>query len=159
MTVKIYTTPTCPWCQKTKEYLKAHKVKFKEVDENRTVSNDIHEVAEIFGIEVVRAIIIKEIDKVLNSQGLDIDGRHSTLIADAMTSEGIVKGITRMGIISQKSSILARASFETPIKHIINASLVGEEDQLNSVIENVMLNQPVPIGTGMIKLVTKPENK
>lgn len=30
--VKIYTTPTCPWCKKTKEFLKAKKVKFKEFD-------------------------------------------------------------------------------------------------------------------------------
>ena len=50
---------------------------------------------------------------------------------------------------------MARASFETPIKHIINASLVGEVDELNSVVENVMLNQPVPVGTGLPGLITK----
>ena len=32
MTVKIYSTPSCPWCKKTKEYLKAHKVKFKDIN-------------------------------------------------------------------------------------------------------------------------------
>lgn len=32
MTVKIYTTPTCPWCKKTKEFLKKHKVKYTEVN-------------------------------------------------------------------------------------------------------------------------------
>ncbi|HLD03102.1 MAG TPA: DNA-directed RNA polymerase subunit A'', partial [Candidatus Nanoarchaeia archaeon] len=63
--------------------------------------------------------------------------------------------ITRSGITGEKKSVLARASFETPLKHIINASLVGEEDELNSVIENVMLNQPVPVGTGLPDLVTK----
>jgi len=30
MTVKIYTTPTCPWCAKTKEWLKAKKIKYTE---------------------------------------------------------------------------------------------------------------------------------
>mgnify|MGYP001608552242 FL=1 len=63
--------------------------------------------------------------------------------------------ITRSGITGDKESVLARASFETPIKHIVNASLVGEEDKLNSVIENVMLNQPVPLGTGLPDLVLK----
>ena len=77
------------------------------------------------------------------------------LVADTMCVSGKVKGITRYGVISEKSSVLAKASFETPIKHIINAALVGEEDHLTSVIENVMLNQPVPIGTGLPKLVTK----
>lgn len=32
MVVKIYTTPTCPWCKKTKEFLRVHKIKFKEID-------------------------------------------------------------------------------------------------------------------------------
>ena len=30
--VRIYSTPTCPWCIKTKEYLKAHNVEFQDVD-------------------------------------------------------------------------------------------------------------------------------
>ncbi len=130
-------------------------IKFKEVDETRTISNDLHEVCDVFGVEVARAAIIREIRKVLNSQGLDIDIRHSKLIADAMTSEGSVKGITRMGIISQKSSILARASFETPIKHFVNATLKDNRDELNSVIENIILNQPVPVGTGLPGLMVE----
>ena len=32
MEVKIYTTPTCPWCKKTKVFLKNNKVSFKEID-------------------------------------------------------------------------------------------------------------------------------
>ena len=32
MAVTIYTTPTCPWCKKTKEFLKQKKVAFKELD-------------------------------------------------------------------------------------------------------------------------------
>ena len=32
MTVKIYTTKTCPWCKKTKEFLKQNKIKYVEKD-------------------------------------------------------------------------------------------------------------------------------
>ena len=32
MNVKIYTTPTCPWCIKTKEFLKQHNIKYTEID-------------------------------------------------------------------------------------------------------------------------------
>ena len=130
-------------------------LEYKGVDKARTIGNDIHEVSDILGIEVARATIIKEIKKVISSQGLNIDKRHSKLIADAMTSSGSVKGITRMGIISQKSSILARASFETPIKQFINATLKDNRDELNSVIENIILNQPVPIGTGLPGLMVE----
>ena len=30
--VKVYSTPTCPWCHKAKEYLAEKKVKFENVD-------------------------------------------------------------------------------------------------------------------------------
>ena len=32
MTVKIYSTPTCPWCAKTREFLKKNKIKFTEIN-------------------------------------------------------------------------------------------------------------------------------
>ena len=32
MEVKIYTTPVCPWCKKTKEFFKANKIKYDEID-------------------------------------------------------------------------------------------------------------------------------
>jgi len=128
---------------------------FKGVDKTRTISNDLHEVCDVLGIEVARATIIREIEKVKNSQGLDINERHLMLIADAMTTTGQVKGITRMGIISQKSSILARASFETPVKQFVNATLKENKDELNSVIENIILNQPVPVGTGLPGLMVE----
>jgi len=130
-------------------------LEFKGIDITRTISNDIHEVADVLGIEVARETIIKEIKKVTDSQGLNIDERHSKLIADAMTFAGVVKGITRMGIISQKSSILARASFETPVKQFVNATLKDNKDELDSVIENIILNQPVPVGTGLPGLMVE----
>ena len=125
------------------------------VDPQRTITNDIAEIANVLGIEAARESIINEVIKVVESQGLKVDIRHIMLVADTMCVSGQVKGITRYGVVSQKSSVLARASFETPIPHIIRAAVVGEEDKLTSVIENVMLNQPVPIGTGLPGLVTK----
>ena len=127
----------------------------KEVDSERTMSNDIHEVFEVFGIEAARQAIIDEVYKVIEAQGLNIDIRHIMLVSDIMCATGKVKGITRYGVVSEKASVLARASFETPIKHLINAGLEGEIDYLTSVVENVMINQPVPLGTGLPGLVTK----
>ena len=31
-TVKIYSTPTCPWCKKAKEYFKENNIEFTDVD-------------------------------------------------------------------------------------------------------------------------------
>ncbi len=130
-------------------------VNFKEVDKDRVMSNDFYEVASVFGIEAARNLIIDEVKKVINTQGLDIDIRHLKLIADAMTNTGEIKGITRMGIIALKSSILARATFETPVKQFVNATIKGSKDRLSSVIENIILNQPVPVGTGLPGLLVK----
>jgi len=122
---------------------------FKEINEKKITSNDLHEVAKVFGIEAARQLIINEIYNVINTQGLSIDRRHLELISDAMTNTGEVKGVTRMGIIAQKSSILARATFETPDKQFVNATIKGSKERLTSVVENIILNQPVPIGTGL----------
>jgi glutaredoxin 3 len=31
-TIKIYSTPTCPWCKKAKAYFKENNIKFTDVD-------------------------------------------------------------------------------------------------------------------------------
>lgn len=130
-------------------------LEMKEVDMRQTTCNDIHEIFEVLGIEAARQAIINEVYRVIEAQGLNIDIRHVMLVADVMCTTGVVKGITRYGVVSEKASVLARASFETPIKHLINAALEGEVDDLASVVENVMINQPVPLGTGLPGLVTK----
>jgi DNA-directed RNA polymerase subunit A" len=129
--------------------------KMKEVDAKSTVSNNLFEIASILGIEAARQAIVNEVLDVLENQGLDIDIRHAMFLADLMTHNGVVRGITRGGISGEKESVLARASFETPLKHIVNASLTGEVDKIRSVIENVMINQPIPVGTGLPGLVAK----
>lgn len=32
MSVTVYSTESCPWCKKVKEFLKENKVKFKSID-------------------------------------------------------------------------------------------------------------------------------
>jgi|SRR3989344_5055712 len=130
-------------------------LQMEEVDEKRTVTNNVLEIREVLGIEAARQAIINETRKVIEDQGLTIDIRHLMLLADVMTTSGKVKGVTRGGITGEKESVLARATFETPIKHIIDASLTGERDYLNSVIENVLVNQPIPVGTGLPGLMAK----
>ena len=130
-------------------------LEFKGVNKDKVTSNDIYDVYNVFGIEAARQTVINEIKKVIESQGLDINERHLKMVADAMTSSGSVKGVTRMGIISDKASIMARATFETPDKQFITATIQGGRDELKSVIENILLNQPIPVGTGLPGLLVK----
>lgn len=126
-----------------------------EVDPFKTSSNDLYEIQNVLGVEATRSAVIEETMKVIEAQGLNIDIRHIMLVADIMCVAGEVKGITRFGVVKDKSSVLARASFETPVKHMFVASMAGEIDRLQSVVENVMINQPVPLGTGLPSLITK----
>ena len=134
-------------------------LKLKEVNQDKTTTNNLYEIVKIFGIEAARESIMVEVKKVLEKQGLDISEKHTKLIADAMTVNGKIKGVTRIGIIEDKSSILARASFETPIKHFVNAAINGSTDHLVSVVENLILNQPVPVGTGLPGLLVELSEK
>lgn len=124
------------------------------VDHRRTISNNIYEVAEVLGIEAARALIIKEMKNVLDEQGLDVDLRHIMLVADAMTLNGRIRQVGRHGVAGEKPSVLARAAFEVTVKHLVDAAVRGEVDELKGVVENVMVgSRIVPLGTGIVKLL------
>ena len=125
------------------------------VDPTRTMTNDTHEIKNILGIEAARNALIKEARAVLDEQGLDVDVRHVMLVSDIMTSTGEVKQIGRHGISGQKSSVLARAAFELTIQHLVNAAVKGETDPLKGVIENIIVGQSMPLGTGSVELFMK----
>jgi len=127
-------------------------LQMEEIDIERTTTNDIEQVYEVLGIEAARNVILQEAKATLEEQGLEIDIRHLLLLADIMTVDGNVKAIGRYGVSGAKASFLARANFEETKKHIINAAFNGEKDDLRGVIENVLIGQVVPIGTGVVEL-------
>ena len=130
-------------------------LKFDEVDERKTISNDIYEVYEIFGIEAARNVIIKEAYKTMHEQGLDVDIRYLLLLGDVMTWNGEINSIGRYGVAGAKASVLSRAAFEETIKHLIRASIKNEIDEFKGLFENVMVGQPAPVGTGMFELIVR----
>jgi DNA-directed RNA polymerase subunit A" len=134
-------------------------LKIKGIDPNRVYTNNVSEIAEVLGIEAARVAIIKEAFQVLDQQGLDVDMRHVILIADLMTSTGRIRQIGRHGVSGEKSSVLARAAFEVTVKHLLDAAAHGEEDALEGVTENVIVGQPIPLGTGIVELFMRFSNE
>ena len=52
--VKVYSTPTCPWCKKVKAFLKENKITFKEVDASSEAgAKEIMEKSGQMGVPVV----------------------------------------------------------------------------------------------------------
>jgi len=128
------------------------------VDTSRTRSNNISEIADVLGIEAGRNAIIQEALTTLNEQGIGVDVRHIMLVADMMCMDGEVKQIGRHGIAGEKESVLSRAAFEVTVNHLLDAAITNEVDELNGVTENVIVGQPIQLGTGDVKLIAKPLN-
>ena len=126
------------------------------VDPQRTYTNHIHEIADTLGIEAARNAILKEAHDVMEKQGLEVDPRHIMLVADLMTFTGDIRQIGRHGISGESSSVLVRAAFEVTVKHLLDAAIRGEQDNLVGVVERVMVGQEVMLGTGMIDLTINP---
>ena len=129
------------------------------VDPVRTNTNSIHEVAEVLGIEAARIAIANELHKTLSEQGLSVDHRHNMLVSDVMTNTGSIQAIGRHGISGAKVSVLARAAFEITSTHLLQAGLTGESDVLTGVAENIIVGQPVHLGTGAVSAIYKPKKK
>lgn len=130
-------------------------LEFEGVDPTRTKTNNINEICEVLGIEAARNAIINEATETLREQGLQVDVRHIMLVADIMTCDGDVKQIGRHGVSGEKASVLARAAFEVTVNHILDAAIRGDVDDLKGVTENVIVGQPIQLGTGDVQLVAK----
>jgi len=53
--VKVYSTKTCPWCHKTKDFLKEKNVKFEDIDvgADQKAANEMVEKSGQMGVPVV----------------------------------------------------------------------------------------------------------
>ena len=140
------------WVIKTEGTNMQGVVQIEGVDTTRTVSNHIHEIEKLYGIEAARNMIIKESQKVLEQQGLDVDQRHLIILSDLMCVEGSIQSIGRHGISGSKSSVFARAAFEVTVNQLLDAGLYGEEERLLGIPENVIIGQVTPIGTGRVSV-------
>lgn len=56
--IKIYSTPTCPWCKKTKEYLKSKNIDFIDVN----VASDIKEREEMRSLSNQSGVPVINVD-------------------------------------------------------------------------------------------------
>ena len=72
--VKIYSTPTCPWCKKTKEWMKENNVEFTDVD----VASDQAAQKEMIDKSGQMGVPVVDIDGTI-IVGYDVDKFKSAL--------------------------------------------------------------------------------
>jgi DNA-directed RNA polymerase III subunit RPC1 len=127
------------------------------VDGLNTTSNHIVEVEKTLGIEAARELITSEVSYIMSAYGIGIDRRHLMLLSDIMTFKGEVLGITRFGIAKMKESVLMLASFEKTTDHLFDAAVHSRTDAIVGVSECIIMGIPIPLGTGLFKLLRQVE--
>ena len=125
------------------------------VDGYHTTTNHIIEVEQTLGVEAARTQISSEISYIMHAYGIGIDSRHLLLLSDVMTFKGEVLGITRFGVSKMRESVLMLASFEKTTDHLFDAAVHGRTDTIVGVSECIIMGIPIPLGTGLFKLLKK----
>lgn len=122
------------------------------IDINRTITNNITDILDIYGIEATRTLLLHEFKDTMKSGGSNINYHHIELLVDIMCATGGLTKIDRYGVNRLESDPLSRASFEQTTEQLLNAALGGEVDHLESVSSQIMLGKLAKVGTGMCDL-------
>lgn len=124
------------------------------VDKRNTISNDIHEVLEVLGIEAAQHMLVEELRTVLSFDGSYVNERHLQLLADVMTLSGTLTAMTRHSMHKLGGSTYHHASFEETQDVLIQAAAFGMYDHISGVTENLMMGQLMPGGTGACDVIS-----
>ena len=124
-----------------------HALADELVDLDRIGSNDIYALLMTYGVEAARKAVIDEMSSVFGAYAIAVDYRHLSIIADYMTHGGGYRPFNRTGI-SNKSSPLLKASFETTVQFLSEAVLHGDYDDLTSPAARIVMGKPSSSGTG-----------
>ncbi|KAJ8970269.1 hypothetical protein NQ317_017164 [Molorchus minor] len=129
------------------------------LDIDKLYCNDIHKVAQTYGIEAASKIIVKEVKDVFNVYGIKVDPRHLSLIADYMTFSGSFEPLSRKGMESSASP-LQQISFESSLTFLRNSTIRDakprsccvKKDDLHNPSSALMIGRPCSTGTGCFSL-------
>ena len=123
------------------------------VDNTRTITNDVYNISNLFGIEATRNLLFKEINSIFSNQGQDINYQHVAILVDIMVQTGTVTPVNRYGINKLDTDPLSRASFEKTIEQLIQAAVFQEKDKISSVSSRIIAGRVINGGTGMMDIL------
>jgi DNA-directed RNA polymerase beta' subunit len=127
------------------------------VDQNKTICNDIVITYHKFGIDAARALLLYEINNVFEGAGNTVNYQHISVLADMMTTSGILTSVDRFGVNKMDIDPLTRASFEKSVDHVITAAVFGEVDTMRSVSSRIMAGLAINGGTGLCDIILDTE--
>ena len=122
------------------------------VDLSKTISNHVMEIYETFGIEIARAVLLREVANAYERAGGEVNYQHISMIVDQMTSTGSINSVDRHGMNKSDSDPLSRASFEKTVEQLLTAAVYGETDHMKGVSSRIMIGAVAKGGTGFPEL-------
>jgi len=163
--IKIYREPSILYQNNNQIYIEtegqdfSELIKMGDIDMTKSYTNDINDILRYFGIEAVRAHIIKELIVLIKSSGSDtyVDPRHMSLIADWMTMFGFITPFTLKGMKYHKLGPLANAALREPTKALQEDAMMNKIDYLNNVSSAITVGNPIKLGTGVVDLIIDQE--
>lgn len=123
------------------------------VDKTHIISNHVHQVNNILGIDAAAATLFRELHLLLSFEGTYVDARHIMLIVDCICYSGQLAPMSRDGIKLTETSPLLLASFEKTLDNLLQACLHASTDTLSGVSENIMIGRQIPVGTGCLSVM------
>lgn len=127
----------------------ADVINLYEVDGLKTISNNVNEIYELFGVEAARQCLLEEFTNTIGATTY-INFRHISILADVMTRNGMLLPIDIHGVKKSDIGPLARASFEETVDQLVKSACFAEADKMSGVSANIMLGQVPPCGTGNV---------
>lgn len=125
------------------------------LDLNRLETNHSYALKYKYGVEAMRANIVKEVQMVFGVYGISVDKRHLSLVADFMTFGGDYRAFNRIGM-EESSSPFLKMSYETTMKYLVSSSQANERDDMSAPSSAVVLGQIPRVGTGMFDIIQQP---
>ena len=124
-----------------------------EVDQTRTICNNIHQIYETFGVEAARTMLIREFDFVIREAGSSINPRHIILLVEFMNNLGQPTAMTFSGISRTPIGATAKASFEKAMETFINDAGIGKREPIRGTTPSIYVGQRARLGTGFMDIV------
>lgn len=117
-------------------------------DHERSSTNDMWEVYELFGVESAKKWLKEEF-----SQMLDVNHRHLDVLVDKVTFNGSISSVNIYGLDRKIIGPLSKAVFERPLASLLTAAQKAELDRLSSIGACIATGKVGRFGTGMVDVI------
>ena len=119
---------------------------------DRTRTNQVSQVYELFGIEAARALLASEFSDMVSNGGGSVAVQHTQFVSDVMCQTGEVLAFSWHAMGKRHDDFLLRASFERTAEVLHKAALGGKtlDTRFMTPSASICLGAvPQTVGTGM----------